>query len=782
MGDGGPEASSSLGIAGRLPPPFLLLLSHLLLHNSPPNPSYIEEQGGKVNAVCAKMYTLLISCLLLSLMLQARVSAEKKSYVVYLGRHFHGPDASPEDYERARSNHHSLLGLSWEKNAGESIIYSYTNSINGFAANLDEEQAREIADDKILGVYGPREDGVIPPSSIWAKARFGEDVIIGSLDSGVWPESVSFRDEGIGPVPARWQGSCEGQDVPCNSRFGSARDFDGHGTHTLSTAAGRLVAGANLFGLANGTAKGGSPAARVAAYKVCGLTGCSDADMLAGFDAAIHDGVDVISVSIGSTAPDFFANSVAIGSFHAVERGIAVVCAAGNIGPEPYSVRNSAPWILTVAAGSDGRAFTSRVYLGNGEHVEGLSLASGRLPPKDFYPIIASTDAKVSSASTEQAQLCYLGSLEPEKVKGKIVVCLRGDDDKMGKVHAVSEAGGIGAILVNDASSGRYLTAVPYMIPAVHVSYDSGTVIFSYLNSTQSPVGRIGAPTSHYHLKEAPYVASFSSRGPTFVSPQILKPDILAPGVDILAAYSLGVAPTFAEADTRRVAFNIISGTSMACPHVSGVVGLLKMLHPQWSPAAVKSAIMTTGPVHRKSRHSAGLRIRHIHPNQAMDPGLVYDLGAPDYFNFLCAIGYNPDEIPVYAVGNSSCPAVPMKLEDLNYPSITVHNLTNPITITRTVKNVGKPGAYQALVRPPPGVSVSVEPKILMFSRIGEEKTFQVTMEKQGEDLGPSVFGQLTWSDGKHRVRSPLSVVNVPGEFEPVFTLPYSPLGIKLRA
>ncbi|CAA7398485.1 unnamed protein product [Spirodela intermedia] len=775
------------------------------------------------------MYPLLISCLLLSLMLQARVSAEKKSYVVYLGRHFHGPDASPEDYERARSNHHSLLGaiMGDEENAGESIIYSYTNSINGFAANLDEEQAREIAEKPgVISVFpntlwqlqttkswefmGLEKDGVIPPSSIWAKARFGEDVIIGSLDSGVWPESVSFRDEGIGPVPARWQGSCEGQDVPCNrkligaksfskglpegSRFGSARDFDGHGTHTLSTAAGRLVAGANLFGLANGTAKGGSPAARVAAYKVCGLTGCSDADMLAGFDAAIHDGVDVISVSIGSTAPDFFANSVAIGSFHAVERGIAVVCAAGNIGPEPYSVRNSAPWILTVAAGSDGRAFTSRVSLGNGEHVEGLSLASGRLPPKDFYPIIVSTDAKVSSASTEQAQLCYLGSLEPEKVKGKIVVCLRGDDDKMGKVHAVSEAGGIGAILVNDASSGRYLTAVPYMIPAVHVSYDSGTVIFSYLNSTQSPVGRIGAPTSHYHLKEAPYVASFSSRGPTFVSPQILKPDILAPGVDILAAYSLGVAPTFAEADTRRVAFNIISGTSMACPHVSGVVGLLKMLHPQWSPAAVKSAIMTTA----STRYKGGKVIKdqstgraatpldygsgHIHPNQAMDPGLVYDLGARDYFNFLCAIGYNPDEIPVYAVGNSSCPAVPMKLEDLNYPSITVHNLTNPITITRTVKNVGKPGAYQALVRPPPGVSVSVEPKILTFSRIGEEKTFQVTMEKQGEDLGPSVFGQLTWSDGKHRVRSPLSVVNVPGEFEPVFTLPYSPLGIKLRA
>lgn len=160
-----------------------------------------------------------------------------------------------------------------------------------------------------------------------------------------------------------------------------------------------------------------------------------------------------------------------------------------------------------------------------------------------------------------------------------------------------------------------------------------------------------------------------------------------------------------------------------------------------------------------------------------MNPGLVYDLGAGDYFSFLCAVGYNPGEIPVYAVGNASRPAVPMKIEDLNYPSITV---------SRTVKNVGEPGAYRALGTPPAGVAVSVERKTLKFSRAGEERTFRVTLEKRGEDLEASGFGQLlTWSDGKHGVRSPLNVVNVvnvPVESVPVFTLPHSNLGTRLRA
>ncbi|MQL86381.1 hypothetical protein Taro_018910 [Colocasia esculenta] len=736
------------------------------------------------------------------------------SYVVYLGGHSHGiREASAEDFQRAADSHRSFLGsyLGSKQKAQEAMVYSYTKNINGFVAHLDEETAKEISKSpEVISVFpnklrklhtvnsweflGLEKDGAVPDqSSIWRRASYGRDVIIGNLDSGVWPESPSFNDQGLGPVPSRWKGFCEeGADpknkVTCNRKLigarqfsqgspepfasDSPRDFVGHGTHTLATAGGAIVPGANFFGIANGTAKGGSPGARVAAYKVCGFHGCFDADIIAGFDAAIHDGVDVISVSLGGrTDPDYLVNGIAIGSFHAVQRGIPVICSAGNDGPDLYSVSNGAPWIFTVASGTAGREFVSRVSLGNRRHAKGLSLASGRMPARKFFPMIDSLKAKAPNATAIQGQLCYPGSLDPKKVEGKIVVCLRGEVDKMEKAQEVAKAGGVGMVLANDAVFGDDLSADLYMIPAVHVNYSEATVIYSYLNSTKLPVGHIGAPKAHYGLKPAPVIAQTSSRGPNIVTPQILKPDILAPGVHILAAYSKGVPPANIPFDSRRVTFNILSGTSMACPHVSGVVGLLKTIYPHWSPAALRSAIMTTARTRDNTRtgikdsfmakanpfaYGAG----HVQPNHAMDPGLVYDLTGQDYLNFLCAIGYNATQMSTFSDKMFTCPSEPMKIEDLNYPSISIFNLSRPITVNRTLKNVGLPGTYRVRVKPPTGVSVSVKPTSLTFERVGEEKTFQVSLApKQASVLQSSVFGQLIWSDGKHNVRSPLVVV-----------------------
>ncbi|MQM21882.1 hypothetical protein Taro_054928, partial [Colocasia esculenta] len=735
------------------------------------------------------------------------------SYVVYLGRHSYGREASMEDMKRAMDSHHSFLGsfLGSKEKAQEAMIYSYTKSINGFAAHLDEETAKEISKSpEVISVFpnklrklhtvnsweflGLEKDGVVPDNSIWRRASYGRDVIIGNLDTGVWPESASFDDRGLGPVPSRWKGFCEEiadpkHKVTCNRKligarhfgqsnpggpfaFDSPRDFDGHGTHTLSTAGGALVRGANIFGIANGTAKGGSPGARVAAYKVCDDRGCFDADILAGFDAAIHDGVDVLSVSLGG-GPDgqYFSDSIAVGAFHAVETGISVVCSAGNDGPDNYTVSNGAPWLFTVAAGTAGREFVSRVSLGNGVHAKGWSLASGRMPAGSFFPMIDSRNAKARNATAVQGQLCYPGSLDPKKVKGKIVVCLRGDIDRVDKAQEVAKAGGVGMVLANDAAYGDDLSADPYTISAVHVNYAGARIIYSYLNSTKLPLGHIGAPKAHYGLKPAPLVAQFSSRGPNIVTPQILKPDILAPGVNILAAYSQGIPPTDSPFDSRHVAFNILSGTSMSCPHVAGVVGLLRAIYPHWSPAALRSAIMTTARTKDNTRkgikdsfmakanpfaYGAG----HMHVNSAMDPGLVFDIYARDYLNFLCALGYNATQMSAFADKMFVCPSEPIKIEDFNYPSISVLNMKRPISVSRTLKNVGTPGTYRVSVKPPMGISVSVKPTTLKFGRIGEEKTFQVTMvPEQGRVLENSVFGQLIWSDGKHRVRSPLVVV-----------------------
>ncbi|XP_058114774.1 subtilisin-like protease SBT5.3 [Magnolia sinica] len=742
-----------------------------------------------------------------------------QSYVVYLGAHAHASDPTSADYERVTDSHYNLLGsvLGSKEKAQDAIFYSYKRSINGFAANLEEEEANAISKHPdVVSVFlnkgrklhttrswqflGLERDGRVPHESLWQRARFGEDTIIGNLDTGVWPESESFNDEGLGPIPSKWKGVCQNntQDRvqcnrkligaryfkngykasvgPLNASFSTARDMDGHGTHTLSTAGGRFVPGANIFSYANGTAKGGSPKARVAAYKVCwppvNGSECLDADIMAAFDAAIHDGVDVLSLSLGGDPADYFEDGIAIGSFHAVMNGITVVCSAGNSGPTPFSVSNVAPWILTVAASTLDREFPSYVKLGNNKQYKGQSLSSDYLPEK-LYPLITSSDAKAANASDETSQLCMVGDLDPEKVKGKIVICLRGINARVEKGEAVREAGGVGMILANDEESGNEILSDAHFLPATHITYTDGYQVYSYINSTKSPVAYITQPKTDLGTKPAPFMAAFSSQGPNPVTPEILKPDITAPGVSILAAYSQAISPTGIDSDHRRVLFNVDSGTSMSCPHISGVVGLLKTLHPDWTPSAIRSAIMTSArsrdndiePITDASFVKAtpfNYGSGHVRPNRAMDPGLIYDLTINDYLNFLCALGYNSTMI--WAFADYKCPSKNASLLDFNYPSITHPSLTSPTTITRTVRNVGPPSTYTVRVDPPAGVFVTVEPKSLKFEKTGEEKTFKVTLALKYLKISNYSFGRLIWSDGVHYVRSPISVSSASGQ------------------
>ncbi|KAL5981346.1 hypothetical protein ACLOJK_015401 [Asimina triloba] len=560
---------------------------------------------------------------------------------------------------------------------------------------------------------------------------------------------------------------------PTDSPVLSPRDFVGHGTHTLSTAGGRFVRGASLFGHGNGTAKGGSPGARVATYKVCWTKNCFDADTLAGMDAAISDGVDVLSLSLGATHYDYTTDVVAIGTLHALINGIAVVCAGGNAGPATSSVANVAPWILTVAAATTDRVFASTVKLGNNKEYGGASLSGDQILPEKMYPLINAVNAGRSNASAISAQLCAEGTLDPEKVRGKIVVCLRGGIAALRMGFEVRAAGGVGMIVANDDGYWSDIPPEAHYLPATNLPYLDAMKVFSYTDNTQSPVAYIERSTAVDGRKPNPCVASFSSRGPNPISLHILKPDVAAPGVNILAAYSQRVPVTQDPSDTRLVPFNVLSGTSMATPHVAGVVGLLKSLHPHWSPAAIRSAIVTTGFVTTQwspmtdeaySYAKATPFARgagHIRPNRAMDPGLFYDLTTNDYLDWLCAIGYNTTQ-RLDPFAKYKCPSHPINVLDFNYPSITVPNLINAtITIRRKVKNVGPPSTYTATVVPPPGVSVSVRPSMLKFEKTGQEKPFKLVLKlKYHHVLQDFVFGQLKWSDGVHHVRSPISVAS----------------------
>ncbi|KAJ7550842.1 hypothetical protein O6H91_07G121000 [Diphasiastrum complanatum] len=706
--------------------------------------------------------------------------------------------------------------------AKERLVYSYTNHINGFAAVLTDEQAYELTKNpavtsvfenrghylhtteswKFLGLEDSDGDG--PPESLWDESKLGADVIIGSLDTGIWPESLSYNDHGIGPIPAKWKGTCvsgtafnasncnrkligarffikgyEAQNGPFNETasgdFLSPRDKDGHGTHTSSTAGGRFVKRASLFGFASGTAKGGAPSSRIAAYKVCWPTDstggqCYDADILAALDQGIADGVDLFTISLGSGVPlpNYFADGIAIGAFHAIENGIPVVCSAGNDGPAPGSVANVAPWILTVAASSIDRTFISKVALGNNATYDGESLSQDKLPNR-YFPLVSSADVGNSNASLQESTLCFAGSLDPQKVAGKIVACLRGVTARVSKGLTVKLAGGIGMILANPPASGNELIADPHILPASQLTAQDGAALFAYINSTSSPIALLGAASTILNVKPAPVMASFSSQGPNSLTPDILKPDITGPGVNILAAYAEATSPTGLPFDTRVVKFNVISGTSMSCPHLAGVVALLKALHPTWSPAAIRSAIVTTAslldntgnPITDASQNIAGpfnYGAGQVNPNKAADPGLVYDASPIDYLLFLCGLNYTQTQLQTIA-GTFVCPAVLPTTSDLNYPSITISNLTTKLTITRTVTNVARKSTYIATIEAPVGISVSVYPSRLEFSKKGQQKTFQITFTPNSPPSGSYIFGQLIWKDGhRHVVRSPFAV------------------------
>ncbi|KAM6552504.1 hypothetical protein CsatB_013266 [Cannabis sativa] len=767
----------------------------------------------------------LLSFLLLFSLFQFSTEAIKQSYIVYLGTHSHGPNPTTLDLDSATNSHYSLLGtyLGSEEKAKDAMFYSYNRYINGFAAIMDEAEASAIAKHpNVVSVFLNKakhlhtthswdflrleRNGVVSKDSLWTKARFGEDTIIGNLDTGAWPESKSFSDEGFGPVPSRWRGFCQhgpNDGFRCNRKLIGARyfnkgytsylktqnttfspkqnatlftprDHDGHGSHTLSTAGGNFVERASVFGNGNGTAKGGSPKARVAAYKVCWTpidgNECFDSDIMAAFEAAIADGVDVLSVSLGGGTTEFFEDGLAIGSFHAAKNGITVVTSAGNSGPLPGSVSNVAPWMITVGASTIDREFSAVVALGNKRHIKGESLSAIALPARKFYPLISGSGAKLANALSADALLCKPKTLDPSKVKGKILVCVRGDTARIEKGEEAVLAGAVGMILANDESSGNEIIADPHFLPASHITYSDGNLVLKYINSTENPYAYLTQARTVLNTKPAPTMAAFSSRGPNLVEPSLLKPDITAPGVNIIAAFTESTAPTEVEIDHRRVPFNVESGTSMSCPHVAGVVGLLKTLHPDWSSAAIRSAIMTSARTRDNSNqpmldstlekatpfaYGAG----HIHPNRAMNPGLVYDLNTDDYLNFLCARGYNESVLRVFSHNPYKCPKS-TSLLNFNYPSITVARVgSRSVIVTRKVKNVGTPGTYKAFLRVPAGFSAYVKPEVLKFSKVGEEKSFEIVLKAKVVGKPKDyVFGELKWSDGKHNVRSPIVV------------------------
>uniref|UniRef100_A0A803PGH0 Uncharacterized protein n=1 Tax=Cannabis sativa TaxID=3483 RepID=A0A803PGH0_CANSA len=550
----------------------------------------------------------------------------------------------------------------------------------------------------------------------------------------------------------------------------SPRDSHGHGSHTTSTAGGASVAMANVLGNGAGVARGIAPYSHVAAYKVCWYNGCYSSDILAAMDAAISDGVDVLSLS-RRFSHTLFADSIAIGSFRAMEHGITVVCAAGNNGPIESSVANEAPWVATIGASTMDRKFPAVVQMGNGQTLYGESLYPGNR--------ISGSQKKLEIVYVNEEQgsrFCLKGSLPKAQVSGKMVVCDRGVNGRSEKGQAVLEAGGLAMILTNTELNLEEDSVDVHVLPATLVGFDESIVLKTYINSTRRPMGRIKFGGTIIGKSEAPGVAQFSGRGPSFSNPSILKPDVIAPGVNIIAAWPQNLGPSGLPEDSRRVNFTVMSGTSMACPHVSGIAALIRSAHPKWSPAAVKSAIMTTADV---TDHSGkpimdwdkpagvfAVGAGHVNPIKALDPGLVYDTKPDEYVTHLCTLGYTTSEVFSVTHKNVSCHQILMmnKGFSLNYPSISVifkHGMRSKM-IKRRVTNVGSPNSIYSLeIEAPQGVKVIVKPKRLRFrhkNQVLNYKVWFISRKRGDKDSVSYAQGHLTWVNNAHRVRSPISV------------------------
>ncbi|BAT85982.1 hypothetical protein VIGAN_04359000 [Vigna angularis var. angularis] len=706
-------------------------------------------------------------------------SSELKSYIVYTGN-------SMKDEDSALALYSNILQEVADSNADpKSVQQHYKRSFGGFVAKLTEEEANRLArHERVVAVF-PNQKKQLHTTRSWDfigfplnvdRANTESDVIIGVLDSGIWPESKSFSDEGFGPPPSKWKGTCQSsKNFTCNNKIIGAKiykadgfftdddpksplDVDGHGTHTASTAAGNPVSQASMLGLAQGTARGGAIKARIAVYKVCWLDeGCSDADILAAFDDAIADGVDIISVSLGGFSDEnYFRDGIGIGAFHAVRKGVLTVTSAGNNGPKYSSLSNFLPWSITVAATTIDRKFVTKVGLGNNITYEGTSINTFDLKG-ELYPIIYGGDAPSKGSDSSSSRFCFSGSLDKKLVEGKIVLC-----DSRSIATGPFNAGSVGA-LIQGQSSRDLPPSLP--LPGSYLELKDGASVLDYINSTRTPTATI-FKTDVTDDTIAPVVASFSSRGPNIVTPEVLKPDLVAPGVAILASWSPVSPPSDVDGDNRTLNFNIISGTSMSCPHVSGAAAYVKSFHPTWSPAAIRSALMTTAKqlspkinLYAELSYGAG----QIDPSKAVCPGLVYDAGEIDYVRFLCGQGYSSRNLQLITGDNSSCSEA-SSARDLNYPSFA---LFSPISksngvsgsFNRTVTNVGSAtSTYKAKVIGPAGLKIEANPSVLSFSSLNQKLSFVLTIE--GTMKEPIESASLTWDDGEFQVRSPIVVFN----------------------
>ncbi|MCP5095306.1 MAG: S8 family serine peptidase, partial [Chloroflexi bacterium] len=491
------------------------------------------------------------------------------------------------------------------------VSFQYNIAFNGIAISLTGDEAAYISSlpqikniwrEKTYELSTDASPTFVGATAVWDGSgtpdnmpNQGEGIIIGIIDTGINIDHPSFQDLGedaydhINPFGAgNTKGICVTESSLCNDKLiglwdfadganeaDGAEDSNGHGTHTASTAAGGVTK-ATVSTPAGYTYRapisGIAPHANIIAYDAC-TTNCPGAALLAAVNQAVADGVDIINYSI-SGGNDPYHDPIALAFLVANDAGIFVAAAAGNDGPDTGSVSHVSPWVTAVAATTHNRSFSNSLInltssAGTSPNLIGQGLTKGY------------GSAPIVHAANYGDALC-LNPFLPGTWQGEIVVCDRGEIARVDKGFNLLTGGAGGMILLNTFANGNDVHNDAHYLPTVHLSYADAIVFTTWLNDGTNHVGAIGGTA--VATTSGDTVASFSSRGPNNLL-DLLKPDIAAPGVEILAALH-----TTSPLDDPK--FGFLSGTSMASPHVAGAAALIKVANPTWTPDEIRSALM----------------------------------------------------------------------------------------------------------------------------------------------------------------------------------------------
>ncbi|MCP4601851.1 MAG: S8 family serine peptidase [Proteobacteria bacterium] len=682
--------------------------------------------------------------------------------------------------------------------SGGQVVHKYSKILNGVSMVLAGDKVNTIEGlkgvkkvylDELRQLDTDTSPGFVGATSAWeelgGQGSAGEGVTVGVLDTGIWPEHPSFSDaDPFGklyappPVSPGLNGfgltgpreTCDFGDTDwnpndepfaCNNKligaydfmdtykavtglvpydtttntgeYDSARDSDGHGTHTASTAAGNGGVEAVMLGAPRGLVSGIAPRAHVIMFKVCGSLGCYTSDSVAAIEQAILDEVDTINFSIsGGNTP--YSDAAELAFLAAYDSGVFVAASAGNSGPSADTVAHRGPWTMTVGASTHDRTYAASVTVTDG--IDSLTLEGASITGSYTGDIVLAADYDEIALGDPNDGLC----LEPFPVgtfEGQVVVCQRGVIARVTKSYNVAEGGAGGMILYNPVLQG--LSTDPHYVPSIHIENDAGFALLDFL-STHTDVeatlsGGVETPA------QGDMMAAFSSRGGPGQTLGVSKPDITAPGVQILAGNTpLGVEQGPGGMGPFGELFQAIGGTSMSGPHIAGAGALIKAMHPDWTPGQIKSALMTTaltvdvvkedGTPGDAFDYGSG----RVDLASAGDPGLTISATGQDFLD------HEAD------------------LWNANYPSLYVPIMPGRIVVQRTVHSeLPYPSLWRTSVDSPEDLKIVVPGVVLV--QAGGDQTLNIDIDARDVPLGEVRHAILTLTARRRVLTFPITIV-----------------------